>query len=258
VRIARAAYSLLADLIVLEELPGEASDGDGGVEQAEEFARLAAMPRQIDVAVSPAGKRRVIPTGYEQTVPGTMVMFTLLVLTTSGAVLLVIERRQGLLRRLAFAPIERWQITLGKWIGKMGLGLVQIAFAMLVGATVFRVGFGPSFPMVCVLLFSYAGAMASTGMLLGCVARTEAQAVAVGVISANVLGALGGCWWPIEVTPEWMQKLALFLPTGWAMHGLHRLMSFAAGAASAVPHAIALSVLALVLGAVSARLFRFE
>ena len=48
----------------------------------------------------------------------------------------------------------------------MGLGVVQIAFAMLVGATVFEVGFGPSFPMVCALLFSYAGAMASTSFLL--------------------------------------------------------------------------------------------
>ena len=38
-----------------------------------------------------------------------MVMFTVLVLGTSGAILLVIERRQGLLRRLAYAPI--WSPT---------------------------------------------------------------------------------------------------------------------------------------------------
>ena len=95
-------------------------------------------------------------------------------------------------------------------------------------------------------------------MLLGCLARTEGQAVAVGVISANVLGALGGCWWPIEVTPGWMQRLALFLPTGWAMDGLHKLVNFASGASSAVPHTAALLVLALALGAASARWFRFE
>ena len=47
------------------------------------------------------------PIGFSQAVPGTMVMFTMLVLLTSGAVTLVVERDQGLLRRLASAPISR-------------------------------------------------------------------------------------------------------------------------------------------------------
>jgi hypothetical protein len=24
-----------------------------------------------------------------------------------------------------------------------------------------------------------------------------------------ILAALGGCWWPIEITPPWMQSLSL-------------------------------------------------
>ena len=39
--------------------------------------------------------------------------------------------------------------------------------------------------------------------------RTEGQAVGIGVLATNVLAALGGCWWPIEITPAWMQTLAL-------------------------------------------------
>jgi len=73
-----------------------------------------------------------------------------------------------------------------------------------------------------------------------------------------VMAALGGCWWPIEITPPFMQKLAGFLPTGWTMHALHELVSFRAGWASAVPDVIALAVGALVAGWIAARLFRFQ
>lgn len=61
---------------------------------------------------------------------------------------------------------------------------------------------------------------------------TQKQAVGLGVLTANVLAALGGCWWLIEITPEWMQLLQKFLPTGWVMDAIHRLVSFEAGAAS--------------------------
>lgn len=39
------------------------------------------------------------------------------------------------------------------------------------------------------------------------------------------LAPLGGAWWPIEITPDWMQKLSLALPTGWAMRGFHDIIT---------------------------------
>jgi ABC-2 type transport system permease protein len=53
-----------------------------------------------------------------------------------------------------------------------------------------------------------------------------------------VLAALGGCWWPIEITPEWAQHVQKLVPTGWTMDALHKLVSFRAGAASATAHAV--------------------
>jgi len=78
------------------------------------------------------------------------------------------------------------------------------------------------------------------------------------VISANVMAALGGCWWPIEITPEWVQKLALAVPSGWAMDAVHKLVSFGAGPAAVLPHLIVLSAAALAAGWAAARTFRFQ
>ncbi len=82
---------------------------------------VGARPRALSISVTNAGRRRDPPSGYAQAIPGTMVMFTMLVLLTSGTVTLVIERGQGLPRRLAATPIPRGTVTARKWFGKLAV-----------------------------------------------------------------------------------------------------------------------------------------
>ena len=55
-----------------------------------------------------------------------MVMFTLTVLFTVGAVSLLMERNKGIFRRLASSPMSRGSVVLGMWGARMGLGLIQM------------------------------------------------------------------------------------------------------------------------------------
>ena len=130
IRITRAVYEVVADLASVRTAAQPPSP--------ESFARLNAMPRALTLSVRTAGKRIDPPTGFSQAVPGEMVMLTMLVLLTSGAITLVVEREQGLLRRLASAPMSRGTVVLGKWIGRMLLALVQVGFAMIVGRVLFH------------------------------------------------------------------------------------------------------------------------
>ena len=250
IRVARAVYTVLADAVVVTQAYG--------TPDAASFAELAAMPRTLTVDVRPAGRREDPPVGYAQAVPGTMVMFTMLVLLSSGAVQLVIERKEGLLRRLASTPISRGAVVLGKLGARVAMGMVQIGFAMAVGSVLFAMDWGPSLPMVVAVLFGWAAFNAALAIVLGNLARTEGQTAGIGVMSTMVLAALGGAWWPIEITPPWMQQLALALPSGWAMDAIHKLVNFAYAPPVAVPHLVALLGGALVLGWVGARTFRYE
>jgi ABC-2 type transport system permease protein len=250
VRLSRAVYTVLADLITVTT--------DGGTATSERFAKLTAEPRTLTLSVKPAGTRTIPPSGFDQSVPGTMVMFTLLVLFTSGAVTLTMERNQGILRRLASMPMTRGAVTLGKWGARMALGVVQIGFAMIAGTVLFHIHWGPNLPMVVLVLLAYGALAAALGMLLGNFGRTEAQVVGFGVLASNLLAGLGGCWWPIEVAPLWAQKLALFLPTGWTMDALHKLVNFGASPASVIPHISVTLAAALAAGYGVARSFRFE
>jgi ABC-2 type transport system permease protein len=249
-RVARAVYTVLADVTALS------SKGIPLSKAA--FDQLARQPRTISVQISSAGRRKDPPIGFAQAVPGTLVMFTLLVLLNAGGVTLTVERRQGILRRLASSPMSRGAVVLGKWGARVSLAFIQILFAMGTGTILFKVNWGPHLGAVLLVMAAYASMAALFGMLLGNFAKSEGQVIGFGVITSNLMAALGGCWWPIEVTPRWTQKLALVFPTGWAMDALHKLMSFGDSPASVVPHVVAFLAVAMIAGFVLSRTFQFE
>jgi len=148
--------------------------------------------------------------------------------------------------------------VLGKWLARVALALVQLAFAMVLGSLLFRVDWGQSVTMVFAVLVAWAAFNASLALLLGSAARTTAQATGIGVLASLALAALGGCWWPIEITPKWMQSLALALPTGWTMDALHQLVSFGYAPGTAAPHVAALAAAALAAGWGAAKIFRYQ
>ena len=249
-RVQKAAFSVLGDLVVVKSAGNDLSPGT--LEQA------TAGARPVKLLVTPAGRQMQIPTGFEQAIPGTLVMFTLLVLLTSGAAMLVDDRENQLLRRLASAPLTRGQVVLGKWAGRMALATVQIAVAIGISFTpLFDMDWGQALPMVVLILLAWGALCTSLALLLGSVAKTDSQAGNLGAFATMTLAALGGCWWPIEVAPAWMQQLQLFIPTGWTMDALHRLISFGMPWHNVLPHLAILIVASILVGWAASKRFRF-
>mgnify|MGYP001821562055 CR=1 FL=1 len=251
IRIQRGLYTALADIAIADASSTEPLDSAA-------LLKLNHEPRIWQLEVSPAGKRQKIPSGFEQAIPGMLVMFTLLVLLTTGGTLLVQEREQGLLRRLASAPVSKSEVVAGKWLARMALAAIQVSVALAFGTFLFNMVWGPDIAMIIIILTAWAGFCASAGLFLGAIAQTQGQAAGLGVLTANAMAALGGCWWPIEVAPSWMQALQNFMPTGWTMDALHKLISFQAGAAAAIPQLVTIAVAAVVVGYLAVRRFQYQ
>ena len=249
-RVQKAAYSVLGDLVVVKSTGAVLSPG--------ELQLATAESRPVQLLVTPAGRQMQIPSGFQQAIPGTLVMFTLLVLLTSGAAMLVDDREKQLLRRLASAPLTRGQVVMGKWAGRMALATVQIAVAIGVSFTpLFDMNWGQALPMVVVILLAWGALCTSLALLLGSLAKTDNQAANLGAFATMTLAALGGCWWPIEVAPAWMQQLQMFTPTGWTMDAMHKLISFDMAWQSALPHLATLVIATLAVGWLASKRFRF-
>jgi ABC-type multidrug transport system permease subunit len=185
-----------------------------------------------------------------------LLILALLVLTTAGAHQLVIEREQGLIARLSASPLSGRTIVLGKWLGRISVGLLQIACGAAAGSLLFPMDWGPNPFAVALVLATYAAFCASAGLWLGSIARTSAQAMTLGVVGTNLVAGLGGAWFPLEIAPAWMRPAEVLLPTGWAMDALHRLIWYQRDASSVALHLAAMVLAAIALAWLAARRLR--
>lgn len=71
-------------------------------------------------------------------------------------------------------------------------------------------------------------ASASFALFLASVAKTERAAESITVLASLTLAALGGSWWPLFVTPQWMQTLAKITPHAWSNEAFNKLLIFGA------------------------------
>lgn len=62
------------------------------------------------------------------------------------------------------------------------------------------------------------------GLLLATVGRTRAQASQLTIMFSMLLAALGGAWFPLEITPAGFRAFAQALPTTWAMNGFNEVI----------------------------------
>jgi len=242
----RAIVRVLGRLTELPEAPGP-----------EAYAALSSRPPLVRVKVSTAGKGRAVPTGFAQSVPGTLTFFVLMMTIIYGAVFLTLEKRQGMIRRQAMLPLGRGRIFAGKLAGRMLMAGAQIVIYLLAGRLLFGLSFGGSPGGLLLVLFAYAAAASGLSLLLGAVLSTPEQASTVGWISSMVMGALGGCWWPSEVMPRWLWSAAHVLPTAWAMDAFHSLISFGRGIEAVVLPVAALLGFAVLFSVLGARFLRW-
>jgi ABC-2 type transport system permease protein len=248
-RLVRALVALNAHLI-------ENAAAHGGAPPTEETLRaLIQSPNPVTLDARFAG-RKPIPVGFNQSLPGIMVMYLLMNLMIFGGSLVAAERRSGVLRRLSINPVRRSELVFGRMYGLMLLAAMQIAYFLLVGQFVFKVNIGDHLAAVALVAFVFAWVACSLGVLVGCLVQAQDKVVGLCLLLALPMAALGGCWWPLEITPDFLQKAAHAVPTAWALDGLHQLITFGSGLGGALPAIGVLAIYGLAANLAAVKFFR--
>lgn len=185
------------------------------------------------------------PTGFSQSSPGMLVTFGLASIT-AGAITLLLERQSGTLRRLMTAPLSRPAVMGGKLGGVMTAGVLQATILIAAGALFFGVDWGQSPVALVVMVLAFAFAVSGLGMAIAGLSRTYAQANALSQILTYSTAALGGAWWPIDIVPVWMQRLAQITPAYWAMQGFQDIIVRGEGLPAILPSAAVLTVMGVI------------
>ena len=189
------------------------------------------------------------------TLPGYLTMFVFFT-AAMGAEALARERQTHTLERLMANGARRESLILGKFLAGAIIGVTQVAVMWIVGSLAFNIDLGASPVAVVLLSLLMVVASAAFGVLLASFVGNVRTASAAGVLTSLVLAPIGGSWWPLFITPPFMQSLARLTPHGWANGGLNKLMLFGAGFADVLPEMAALAVFAAVF--LSIALWRFR
>jgi ABC-2 type transport system permease protein len=193
---------------------------------------------------------------YDQASPGMIVQFAVYGLILS-AMVLVIERKNRALARLATTPTSRAVILGGHTLAMVALVLVQVLVLEAFGQLALGVHYLASPLATGLVSVALALWAASLGMLLGAFARTEEQVVAWSLIAMFVLAGLGGAWFPLEVTGAAFRTVGHVMPTAWAMDAYRAVLLRGAGVAQTWrPLLILLAFAALFQGVAVWRLAR--
>jgi ABC-2 type transport system permease protein len=249
-RLVRALIALNGHLL-------EAATPTNSLETLSEskLREVMARPNPVSLKTHFAG-RKPVPSGFNFSLPGNLVMYVMMNLLVFGGATVASERRNGVIKRLMVLPVARLEIVTGKIYGLLLLGVAQIIFFLAVGKFLFHINLGANLPAVTLTLLLFAWVAASLGVLAGAVLASEDRVIGVCVLASLLMGALGGCWWPLDIGPPALKTIALCTPTGWALQALHQLISFGSGLSAVLMPLTVLLVLGAAASLLAARFFR--
>lgn len=220
---ARLVRALVAFNAALAE--GAIESGNRVLTNRAQLSALLDRPRPVRLETRFAG-RKPVPVGFNQSLPGVLVMFLMMNGLIFGGAALAGERQSGVLRRLVVHPIRRHEFVLGKIYGRFLLAGLQALVLLSVGRFALGVPVFEQPGAMLLVVGTYGWTCAAGGVLIGASATNPDKVIGLCILCSLLMAAIGGCWWPVEIGPAWMRTLALSVPTGWAMAALHGLITF--------------------------------
>lgn len=181
------------------------------------------------------------------TVPGligviltmTMVMFT--------AIALVRERERGNMEMLITTPLSPWELTLGKVLPFVGIGLIQVTVILLTGRLLFDVPIRGSILELYGASLLFIAASLALGVFISTLARTQFQAMQVAFFTFLPQILLSGFMFPFAGMPKAAQWFAELLPLTHFLRLARGIMLRSAGLIDLWPEILALLVFTVLM-----------
>jgi ABC-2 type transport system permease protein len=216
-----------------------------------DLAELAAAAGGAEPAVilsgTDPGSADVPPA--TQFAPGMGILF-LFFLIAMGARSLLAEREAGTLARLLAAPAPASSVVAGKAASSFVLGLSSLLVMWAASTVLLGARWGDPVAVTALLVAVTFAVTGIVGMLVT-VARSAEQAMAYSSVVAFTFALLGGSFFSLEQSPEWLRQVALVTPNGWALRGILDLSAEGGGIGSVGHNLAAIGLFGAITAAVA-------
>lgn len=150
-----------------------------------------------------------------------MLLFIML-LTNQSIYLVVEDREKRTMLRMFTAPVRAGEIAAGNFLASIMLGTLQLVLIVIVMYNL--IGYDMGISAGRLLLVMECFLLSSVGIATS-VASMVKSVKNLGYINNLVVTPtciLGGCFWPIGLMPDFMQKLSSFTPQRWRFWHLRK------------------------------------
>lgn len=212
---------------------GEAPSGttsDTG--DAAGFDPLRELPRFLGLAAEDvAGRDDGGPApsaGASHAFASMAVMMLLFSVVGAGGTLLQ-ERAEGTLTRLQLTPAAGHAVLLGKLLSVGLVALAQLALLFAYGGAVFDVPVLADPGALTIVSVAWVALAVGIGLAFAVYCGSQKQLEGLSTLVILVMSAIGGAWFPREITPAWFQTVGGLTPVAWAMDAYHGVLWYGKG-----------------------------
>lgn len=233
-----SVYKALAEVFAKHKL---------GIKRVKEFVRLKEKKEKLVE----------IPWGIRHILPAIILMFMLFNTLTKGTEKFYHFKENGLIERfLTTPPYINGALSFFMFY-EIVITTISITLVFLAGILFFKfsISIKTGFVLYGIfLLFALFTSSLST-LIFSLFKRKEAS-IGAGVLIANMLCALGGLWWPLEIVPHFFKKLGLILPTGLTINIIDTLLYYNLPISNIIPQLILLTGYSFFFFIASSLIFR--
>ncbi|MDQ0176403.1 ABC transporter permease [Bacillus chungangensis] len=152
-------------------------------------------------------------SALSQSSAGFSIMFLMIVMiSTTGAILEA--KNVGVWYRLLSTPTTKIQVLSGYFFSFFLIGFIQFGLLMIMTSLLFKVHWG-NMGGILLLASALILCLVGLGLLISSFVKTTEQQSAFGIFVVIPTCMLAGVYWPIEIMPDFMQRLADFIPQTW-------------------------------------------
>ena len=189
------------------------------------------------------------------TVPGLIGVILTMTMVIFTAMAIVRERERGNMEMLIATPLSSLELTIGKVIPYIAIGLVQVTLILILGLLVFDVPVRGSLLDVYVASLAYISATLALGVLISTLAKSQFQAMQMAFFTFLPQILLSGFMFPFDGMPKAAQWLAEIFPLTHFLRLIRGIMLRDAGIGEMWMELVALGAFVVIVMGIAVRRF---
>jgi ABC-2 type transport system permease protein len=218
------------------------------------LSQLAAQPGAFDVQVHRLYNPEAI-TQYN-VVPGLMGVILTMTMVIMTGLAITRERERGTMENLLATPVLPIEVTTGKIMPYVAIGLLQATIILLAARFVFGVPVTGSLVLLYLAALLFIAATLAVGIMLSSLAQNQLQGVQLAFFYflPNIL--LSGFMFPFAGMPKWAQVIGNLLPLTYFNRLVRGILLKGAGWSDIWPHVWPMLLFQVVVMGVAVRFYR--